>query len=156
MIQAGGIRSVDVSNVLIEVKKQKVIALGRLGWPLRRIQEETGVRRETAGSYLKAAGVAIRPPGAWGRRPLSNPANEVTPGSWPPPSRAITASACEPHKDFVEVSLVKGRNAKAIWQDLVDDHGSRGSCQSVNRFVRRVQAKPNAELASAPVSHLRK
>jgi hypothetical protein len=60
-----------------------VIALGRLGWPLRRIEQETGVRRETAGAYLKAAGIAVRPPGAWGRRPPAKPANEneVTTGS---------------------------------------------------------------------------
>jgi hypothetical protein len=41
------------------------------------------VRRETAGAYLKAAGIAVRPPGAWGRRPPAKPANEdgVTTGS---------------------------------------------------------------------------
>jgi hypothetical protein len=72
-----------MSNVLSEEKKQQVIALGRLGWPLRRIEQETGVRRETAGAYLKAAGIGVRPPGAWGRRPPSKPANEngVTTGS---------------------------------------------------------------------------
>jgi hypothetical protein len=56
-----------MSNVLSEEKKQQVIALGRLGWPLRRIEQATGVRRETAGAYLKAAGIAVRPSGAWGR-----------------------------------------------------------------------------------------
>jgi hypothetical protein len=70
-----------MSNVLSEEKRQQVIALGRLGWPLRRIELETGVRRETAGCYLKAAGIAVRPPGAWGRRPPAKPANEVTTGS---------------------------------------------------------------------------
>ena len=50
-----------MSNVLNEEKKQQVIGLGRLGWPLRRIEQETGVRRETAGAYLKAAGIAVRP-----------------------------------------------------------------------------------------------
>src|SRR5437879_2154929 len=72
---------VGMSNVLSEEKRQQVIALGRLGWPLRRIELETGVRRETAGCYLKAAGIAVRPPGAWGRRPPAKPANEVTTGS---------------------------------------------------------------------------
>jgi hypothetical protein len=50
---------------------------------LRRIEQETGVRRETAGAYLKAAGIAVRPPGARGRRPAAKPANEngVTTGS---------------------------------------------------------------------------
>src|ERR1700677_4206550 len=72
-----------MSNVLSEAKKQQVIALGRLGWPLRRIEEEIGVRRETAGAYLKAAGIAVRTSGAWGRRPPAKPANEneVTTGS---------------------------------------------------------------------------
>jgi hypothetical protein len=43
-----------MSNVLSEEKKQQVIALGKLGWPLRRIEQATGVRRETASAYLKA------------------------------------------------------------------------------------------------------
>jgi transposase len=66
-----------MSNVLSEAKKQQVIALGRLGWPLRRIEQETGVRRETAGAYLKAAGIGVRPPGAWGRRAPAKAANEI-------------------------------------------------------------------------------
>jgi hypothetical protein len=67
-----------MSNVLSEEKKQQVIALGRLGWPLRRIEQVTGVRRETANAYLKAAGIAVRPPGEWRRRAPAKPANEVT------------------------------------------------------------------------------
>jgi hypothetical protein len=43
---------VDMANVLKEEKKQQVLALGRLGWSLRRIQQATGIRRETAGAYL--------------------------------------------------------------------------------------------------------
>jgi len=46
-----------------------------------RIEQETGVRRETASAYLKAAGVGVRLPGAWGRRAPAKPANEVTAGS---------------------------------------------------------------------------
>ena len=67
-----------MSNVLSDDKRQQILALGRLGWPLRRIEQATGVRRETAGAYLKAAGIAVRPPGGWGRRALAKPANEVT------------------------------------------------------------------------------
>ena len=55
-----------MANVLNEEKKQQVLALGRLGWSLRRIQQATHVRRETAGAYLKAAGIAVRPPSGWG------------------------------------------------------------------------------------------
>lgn len=44
-----------MSNVLSDEKKQQVLILGKLGWPLRRIEKATGVRRETAGEYLKAS-----------------------------------------------------------------------------------------------------
>jgi hypothetical protein len=67
-----------MSNVLNEGKKQQVIVLGKLGWPLRRIEQATGVRRKTAGAYLKAAGIAVRPPAGWGRRAPAKPANELT------------------------------------------------------------------------------
>jgi transposase len=160
-----------VSNVLNEEKRQQVLALGRLGWPLRRIQQETGVRRETASAHLKAAGIAVRPPGGWGKRPpASKPAKEVSPDFGaelaasttaaasfavptsaqepaPPDSKPAnevstdpapaTASVCEPYRDFIELSLSKGRNAKAIYQDLVDDYGFTGRYSSVKRFVRR-------------------
>ena len=48
-----------VANVLSVEKRGQVIALGRLGWSLRRIEETTGVRRETS-AYLKAVGLAVR------------------------------------------------------------------------------------------------
>src|SRR5438094_166496 len=66
-----------MANILSDTKKQQVIALGQLGWTLRRIEAATGVRRETAGAYLKAAGLAVRPPGRWGHPP-ANPAKEVS------------------------------------------------------------------------------
>ena len=143
--------SVDVSNVLNEEKKQQVIALGRLGWSLRRIQRTTGVRRETAAGYLKAAGIAYRPPGSWGQPPPAKPANEVitdfgadltaraaaTPE--PQPGRSPSASACAPYRETIEVGLSHGRNAMAIWQELVDTCGFSAGYQSVNRFVRKLQ-----------------
>ena len=65
---------------LSEEKKQQVIARGKLGWPLRRIEQATGVRRETASAYLKSAGVVVCLPG-WGRRAPAKPAMRVTPDS---------------------------------------------------------------------------
>jgi len=164
-----------VSNVLNEEKRQQVLALGRLGWPLRRIQQETGVRRETASAYLKSAGIAVRPPGGWGKRPaVKKPANEVSTdfgGDFAAPATALAAtptqasappadakpanevstdsaasrSTCETYRDFIELSLSKGRNAKAIYQDLVDDHGFTGRYSSVKRFVRRCRGKQTPE-----------
>jgi len=56
-----------MSNVLSDDKKQQVLALGRLGWPLRRIEERTGVRRETASLYLRLAGIPVRRRGGFRR-----------------------------------------------------------------------------------------
>jgi len=63
-----------MANVLNEQKQKQIEALGRLGWSLRRIEQATGVRRETASAYLKAAGIGVRPPRQWGRL---KPANEL-------------------------------------------------------------------------------
>ena len=75
-----------MSNVLSEDKRQQVIALGRLGWSLRRIERETGVRRETAGGYLRTAGIGVRAVGSWGRAGPANPAMEVATGSGAKPA----------------------------------------------------------------------
>ena len=69
-----------MGNVLEKAKQEQVIALGRLGWSLRQIEAATGVRRETAGGYLRSAGIALRAPGGWGRRPPSKAATSVTTG----------------------------------------------------------------------------
>src|SRR5713226_8179276 len=80
-----------MSNVLSDEKRQQILALGRLGWSLRRIEQATGVRRETAGAYLKAAGIYVRPRGGWGHRAAAKPANEVTTDpDFPKPANEVT------------------------------------------------------------------
>jgi hypothetical protein len=51
------------------------------------------------------------------------------------PTRAPIASACEPYREVITEALARGRNAVAIWQDLVDDHGFAARYASVRRFV---------------------
>jgi hypothetical protein len=70
-----------MGNVLERTKQEQVIALGRLGWSLRKIEAATGVRRETAGGYLRSAGIAIRTPGSWGRKAPATAAPSVSTGS---------------------------------------------------------------------------
>jgi transposase len=174
---------VIVSNVLNDEKKQQVLALGRLGWSLRRIQRAIGVRRETASGYLKEVGIVLRPPGNWGRAAPAKPAIEVLTDSGggkpfpagdddsacakpakvvstdfgaelaarastaaePKPGRSPSASACAPYRDTIEVGLSRGRNAMAIWQDLVDVCGFNAGYQSVRRFVTKLQGSPSPE-----------
>jgi transposase len=144
-----------VSNVLSEDKKQQVIALGRLGWSLRRIQAATHIRRETAAGYLRAAGIPVRPPGGWGRGAPAKPAIEVITDSGsesvtitvpePEPVRSSSASACEPYREVIERWLSQGRNAMAIWQDLVDSHGFIAGYQSVQRFIGKLRGSATPE-----------
>jgi transposase len=139
-----------MGNVLDLTKQQQVLALGRLGWPLRRIEQETGVRRETAGAYLRAAGVAIRGRGRPGEgKPKPAISGEVSTdppaAPSPPPGRAPCASACEPYRDLIVEALGRGRNAMAIWQDLVDDHGFAARYASVRRFVRQLRTRAPVE-----------
>ena len=72
MIQTRGILCVNVS--MSKNKRQQVVALGRLGWSLRRIEAAVHIRRETIGGYLRAAGIPVRAPGGWGRRAPAKPA----------------------------------------------------------------------------------
>ena len=145
-----------MSNVLDESLQQQVMALGRLGWSLRRIEAATGVRRETISGYLKAAGIAVRRrggrPAQW---PPPNPATtvavstdpvgtvEATPS--PVPGQAPTASACEPYRELIVEGVRRGRNAMAIWQDLVDGYGFLGRYASVRRFVGRLRGVDTPE-----------
>ena len=148
-----------MSNVLSEQAKQQVIALGRLGWSLRRIQQETGVRRETASIYLKTAGIAVQPRGRPGRQVGSaKPAISVTTGSPAKPAISVTtdsrppkapfsgsASICEPFREAIELGLRQGRNAMGIWQDLVSQACFPGRYESVKRFVRKLRGSQTPE-----------
>src|SRR5580700_3782577 len=114
-----------MSNVLDNEKQQQVLALGRLGWTLRRIEAATGVRRETASGYLRAAGIAVRGrgrPGEGVAKPAITPevstdfgpskaaitaTVSTAPLSPSPPGRAPTASACEAYREAITEALAR-------------------------------------------------
>src|SRR3954463_6319294 len=96
-----------MGNVLSTEKQQQVQALGRLGWSLRRIQEATGVRRETASAYLKSAGISVRGSGRWGHDP-PKPAIEVITGSEAKPGiEVITGTEANPAREVITGSPPK-------------------------------------------------
>jgi len=161
-----------MSNALDVQDQQQICALGRLGWPVARIQRATGFRRETISRYLKAAGIPVRRrgrPGEARAKPAisaevstDSPAKPAFSGgevstdsaTAPRPTRAPSASACEPYRTVIEEALGRGRNAMAIWQDLIDDHGFPARYASVKRFVAslRTTTAPEARvvITSAP------
>jgi transposase len=108
--------------------RQRIRALVELGWSYRRIERETGIRRETVARYdprrgPKAAGV---PAG-----PVSKPARVPT-GS---------TSCCEPYRDVIEAAVAKGLSAQRIWQDLREECCFGHGYDSVKRFVRAVRRR---------------
>ena len=74
----------------------------------------------------------------------------------PPPGRAPAASACAPYRELIEAALTRGRDAMAIWRDLVDDHGFPAQYASVRRFVLTLRGSRPAEahpvIVTAPKS----
>ena len=69
----------------------------------------------------------------------------VSTDSAPTAPRAPSASACEPYRELIEEALVRGRNAVAIYQDLVDDHGFTAKYASVKRFVAKLRGDTTPE-----------
>ena len=61
------------------------------------------------------------------------------------PNRAPRASACEPYRELIVEAVGRGRNAMAIWQDLVDAHGFPAGYASVRRFVSKLLQRPAAD-----------
>jgi transposase len=134
-----------MGNVLEKAKQEQVIALGRLGWSLRRIEQATGVRRETAGGYLRSAGIAVRTPGAWGRKApakadssvtagfdSSKPAIEVITGFFDSTSADISKPANEVTAGFLpEVTLPeqcgkRSSGASEAYREMIELELSRG------------------------------
>jgi len=69
------------------------------------------------------------------------------PISLPTGNRDRVTSACEPYRELLEQGLGRGRNAMAIWQDLVSDHGFPHGYQTVKRFVHKLRGstQPQAD-----------
>jgi transposase len=158
-----------LGNYLKVDKRQQVIALLALGWSYRRIESETGVRRETVSRYdrLVSSNPAKVFPGSEeilrpGINDLASSgsakAAKVTPGSASKPAKVFPGSKSRPrssaavyHDEIVE-KVETGLSAKRIWQDLGEDFGYGYSYESVKRYVRQLttQRRVVAVLHSAP------
>ena len=86
-----------LGNYLKMADTQRVQALLELGWSYRRIERETGVRRETVASHDP--------------RRVSKPAKVITgsPAGEPKPAKVITGgrSAVEPYRELVEAAVLR-------------------------------------------------
>ena len=106
----------------------------------REIERRTGVDRKTVRRYARAAnspGVATGSEGQGGQTPPPRPPAPLAAKAQP----ACTLSACEPHRAWIEAQVSLGRNAVAIYQDLVEGHGFSHRYNSVKRFVGTLRAR---------------
>jgi transposase len=124
-------------NVLKSYLRITIDTLLKSGTAQREIERRTGVSRKTIRRYARVAnspGVATGSEGASGQ----------TPPPRPPASAAKAApapSACEPHREWLEAQVSLGRNAVAIYQDLVECHGFAHRYNSVKRFVAKLRTR---------------
>ena len=143
-------------NYLKMHKRQQVLALLELGWTYRRIEAETGVRRETVSRYdrLRRGKAAKVFPGSEGSSPPAgadppnpDPANpaKVFPGSEPNAAKAFPGSGLPPrssaaaYHDAIVEKLNQGLTRQRVWQDLVEEFGYPHSYESVKRYIRTLR-----------------
>ena len=127
-------------NVLKPHKRTTIFTLLGLGKSQRDIERITGIDRKTIRSYQRLyEAQRANSPGV-----ATDPIDQIPP-PWPPvgkpSSPVLAASKCEPHRAFIDAQLRLGRNAMAIYQDLVDRHGFDGAYNSVKRFAAGLRHK---------------
>jgi transposase len=140
-------------NVLKPHRRTTIETLLHRGVSQRTIARQTGVDRKTIRAYAaalaKSPGVATgsegvgdqipppRPPGTDRGTDARKRESEAPCAASP----ASTTSACELYRAWIEAQLGLGRNAVAIYQELVDTHGVPFAYNSVKRFVAKLRAR---------------
>jgi len=135
-------------NRLSMDERQTIIGLLRLKWPQRRIARETGFHRAT----IRRVALEFAAGTAECTTPVAEVATDPEPAEEPAdpkctaPAEVATdssrsRSACEPYRGFIEAEAAKGRNAVAIYQDLVEHHGYPGAYNAVKRFVGKLRPR---------------
>jgi transposase len=126
-------------NELSVTDRETILGLLRLGWSIRRVARETGRRHETIRRYGQDAG--ILQPRAAPAKPHTRPKvpTDLESASAAMAAPTVSRSSVREHAAYIEAELTKGRNAVAIYQDLVEHHAYDGSYDAVKRYARHVR-----------------
>ena len=118
-------------NELSMTERETIIGLLRLRWTQRRIERETGHRRETIARIGREVG--LLPP-----KPAKVPTDlgEAVDGP-----ETQSRSGCEPYRELIAAEVAKGCNSGVIYQGLVEHHGYEGAYDAVKRFVRKLRPR---------------
>jgi transposase len=138
-------------NVLTPQQRSTVVTLLQNNVSQREISRKTGIDRKTVRKVAQSLGAAAVPAA---NSPMATGSPELA-GQIPPPRPPASAagnplglpaharSACALHREWIEAQIRLGRNATAIYQELVDRHGFQGRYNSVKRFCRALrQSEP--------------
>jgi len=142
-------------NVLHPNKKAAIITLLINGISQREIKRKVRVDRKTIRKYARIAYSELSQNPSESKSPGVATGSEVLSRQNPPPrppafseikahkeSTLVHArSACEPHQPWIEEQVRLGRNAMAIYQDLVESFAFEHKYNSVKRFVRCLKKK---------------
>jgi transposase len=118
----------------------------------RQINRTTGVDRKTIRKYDRLDGLPASqedlppksPTGQEVATGLEGESGQNPPPRPPAPENKLpkhARSACEPHREWIEQQVRLGRNATAIYQDLVERFGFNHRYNSVKRFVRGLKKR---------------
>ncbi len=132
-------------NVLRPEKKATLHTLLKNNISQREISRKSGIDRKTIRKYARKMEQSpvdeplttcqdndqIQNP------PPRPPGQIVDPAKIPFHAR----SACEPHRKWIEQQVRLGRNATAIYQDLVEQFNFNHKYSSVKRFIRGLKQK---------------
>lgn len=145
-------------NVLQPNKKTAIITLLTNGISQREIGRKVRVDRKTVRKYARMVDksnetqtATVNPPKSPGVATDSEESLGQNPPPRPPASEeseseeekipAHARSACEEHRSWIEEQVRLGRNAVAIYQDLVERYAFEHKYNSVKRFCRALRKK---------------
>ena len=134
-------------NVLTPQQRNSVVTLLQNKVSQHQIKRKTGIDRKTIRKLaqemfaaLAAASNSPMPAASLGLADQIPPPRPPAPAQAQPPALPAHArSACESHRTWIETQVRLGRNATAIYQELVDGHGFQSRYNSVKRFCRSVR-----------------
>ncbi len=133
-------------NVLKPHQKGAVITLLENEVSQHEISRKTGIDRKTVRKLARAMAMdGSNSPMAAGSDglPVQIPPWPPALGARSPPAGlpAHARSACEGHREWIEAQVRLGRNATAIYQELVDRFGFTPRYNSVKRFCRALRTR---------------
>lgn len=146
-----------MGNYLRMEKRQQIETLVQLGWSARAIHRQTGIDRETIRKYREGdkgagSGATENPPevpadflSEKGQNPPKVPAGSEQEGAVQPaeslPLPGTHSASVQPHLQRISTKRHQGLSAQRIYQDLVEEHGYKGSYDSVKRYVRKLRRR---------------